>query len=177
MKKLIVLLISIHSIIGIAQQKNMTNNSEPKDEAIFPEKCLGVWEGIMQIYGNNKLLDNVNVKFTVAKTDITGKYVWKTEYLSPKRTIVKDYKLIINDLETGRYVLDEENGIKLMTYNVGDKLYSSFKVKDTHLTASTEFLGDKLIFEVTSGKEISKENDIAGFSVTNVQRVVLRKTK
>jgi hypothetical protein len=144
--------------------------------AIFPEKCLGVWEGIMHIYSYNTLRDSVKVRFTAAKTDTIGRYVWKTEYLSPTRPIVKDYKLIVDDLEKGRYILDEGGGVKLVEYNVGNKLYSLFKVNDIYLSSSTELLEDRLIFEVTSGKEIVEENAFVNYSYTNVQRVVLYRT-
>jgi hypothetical protein len=51
-------------------------------DSIFPEKCLGVCEGIMHIYSQGIKRDSVKVKFTAAKTDTSGTYIWKTEYLS-----------------------------------------------------------------------------------------------
>ena len=50
-----------------------------------------------------------------------------------------------------------------------------FKVDDIYLTSSTELINNKLVFEVTSGKIIDKNEEIKNYSFTNIQRVVLTK--
>ncbi|MEO0338292.1 MAG: hypothetical protein AAF242_03670 [Bacteroidota bacterium] len=149
--------------------------SDPPE--IFPEKCLGTWEGIMYIYSYNTLRDSVPVRFTAAKTDTPGTYIWKTDYLSETRPMTKDYKLVVDDLEKGRYRLDEGDGVELIEYNVGNKLYSMFQVQDIYLTSSTELVAGQLIFEVTSGKVADEKKGVQNYSFTNVQRVVLEKIK
>lgn len=144
-------------------------------DSIFPEKCLGIWEGTMYIYSQGVLRDSVNVRFTAAKTDSIGTYIWKTEYLSATRPMVKDYKLVVDDLSTGRYLLDEGGGVKLVEYCIKDKMYSLFKVEDIYLTSCTELVGDNLIFEVTSGKELNEKEGIKNYSFNTVQRVTLHK--
>jgi hypothetical protein len=89
--------------------------------------------------------------------------------------MIKDYKLVIDDLDKGRYKLDEGDGVELIQYNVNNKLYSLFKVNDIWLTATTQLLDDKLIFEVTSGKESNEFKAITNYSFTNVQRVIMTK--
>ena len=148
---------------------------ETKAPSIFPEKCLGTWEGTMKIYSYNTLRDSVKVRFTAAKTNVKGVYTWKTEYLSATTPMIKDYKLVIDDLDKGRYKLDEGDGVELIEYNVNNKLYSLFKVNDIWLTATTQLLDDKLIFEVTSGKESNEVKAITNYSFTNVQRVIMTK--
>lgn len=162
--------------------ENLSNDSSTPqieegwtDTTIFPEKCLGIWEGMMYIYNQGMLRDSVRVKFTAAKTETDGTYIWKTEYLSTTRPMVKDYKLVVDVLNKGRYFLDEGDGLKLMKYNFDNKLYSLFKVNDIYLTSSTELFDDRLVFEVTSGKEIDEVQGIKNYSFTNVQRVVMRK--
>lgn len=181
MKNLLLFFLCMYSFEGIAQStknvkvdsKMINDKVEHADTTIFPEKCLGIWEGMMYIYKYNELRDSVKVKFTAAKTNTIGTYVWKTEYLSPTRPVVKDYKLIVDDLNQGRYLLDEGDGLKLIEYNVNDKMYSLFKVNDIYLTATRELVGDRLIFEVTSGKEIVETKGVVNYSFANVQRVVL----
>lgn len=145
------------------------------NDSIFPEKCLGVWEGMLEIFSKGKFIDRVKIRFTAAKTDTTGTYIWKTEYLSKTRPMVKDYKLVVDTLYEGRYILDEGGGVKLFMYCVNNKLSSMFKMNDIYLTSSRELLGDQLIFEVTSGMEIeeSEEEGIVNYSIANVQRAVL----
>ena len=97
---------SFGSIFAQDQTSSAERAVESKAKAeqkIFPERCLGVWEGMMYIYQNAGLRDSVKVKFTAARTDVEGTYTWKTEYLSPSRPVVKDYKLVVDDLEQGRF--------------------------------------------------------------------------
>lgn len=172
-KYLIILFLCASSFQGVAQEIN--TNTQKEDTTIFPDKCLGIWEGIMNIYHKGHLKHRVNVRFTASKTTTAGTYVWKTEYLSPKKPMVKDYKLVVDDINEGRYLLDEGDGIQLIEYVVGNKMRSLFKVEDIYLTSTTELIDDQLIFEVTSGKEITEVKGIKGYSFTNVQRMVLHK--
>lgn len=43
------------------------------------------------------------------------------------------------------------------------------------LTSTYEWLGNQIIFEVTSGKELQTTNGVKSYSVLNLQRAVLRK--
>ena len=142
-------------------------------DSIFPEKCLGIWEGIMYIYSQGMKRDSVKVRFTAAKTDTSGTYIWKTEYLSKTTPMVKDYKLVVDNIKEGRYILDEGEGIKLVEYAVNNKMHSLFKVDDIYLTSSTELVNKQLIIEVTSGKELKEIQGVKSYSFANVQRMVL----
>lgn len=146
-------------------------------QTLFPEKCLGVWHGMMHIYNQGILRDSVKVKFTVAKTTDVNAWTWKMEYLSKKMPMVKDYVLKLKDKEKGIYSTDEGGGLELMDYQFGNKLYSVFEVSGVLLTASYEWIDkSNLVFEVTSCKKgESPVKDITNFSVANVQRVVMRK--
>lgn len=164
MKKIILVLFLSSSFSAFAQ-------------TLFPEKCIGVWQGMMHIYNQGILRDSVKVKFTVAKTTDVNAWTWKMEYLSEKMPMVKDYVLKLKDKEKGIYSTDEGGGLELMDYQFGNKLYSVFEVSGVLLTASYEWIDkSNLVFEVTSGKKgESPVKDINNFSVANVQRVVMRK--
>lgn len=184
MKHIIIGFLLLVTFQCIAQDSTKTNLNKVTDktelvkEPIFPEKCLGVWEGMMYIYAHSQLKDSVKVRFTAAKTDTIGTYIWKKEYLSLTRPMVKDYKLIVDDLNKGRYLLDEGNGIELLEFNVGNKLYSAFQVGSNYLTSSTELVGDTIVFEVTSGQRtLNETEDIETFSFSFVQRVVFHRVE
>lgn len=144
---------------------------------MFPDKCLGVWEGQMYIYVQNALRDSVAVRFTAAASDSVGVYIWKTEYLSENEPIIKDYKLRVDDLSKGRYLLDEGNGIGIIEFNYGDKLYSAFQTENIYLTSTTELRGEKLIFEVSSGRIINPDDEVISYSFDHLQRVELTRTQ
>jgi len=179
-------------MLGSVQKRigSLSMDSEKK-EGTFPERALGVWEGTMHMYRYDKLRDSVRVRFTAAETNVDSIYTWKTEYLSPTRPAVKDYKLIVDDASKGRYLLDEGADVKLIDTHIGNKLMSVFKVDGILLISSYEFINGNLVFEVSSGRsenEISMEtknpangkvviSKLNNFAFSNLQRVVLHQVK
>lgn len=147
-------------------------------QSTFTEKCKGSWEGTMYMYNYGNLKDSVPVKLTVANTDTVGVWVWKTEYLSEKRPVVKDYLLRTGNPEKHIYITDEGGGLTLDNYLVGDKMYNTFETGGYLLTATYELVGDVLVFEVTSGKKADvAQRDVVNYAVSNVQRIVFKKVK
>jgi hypothetical protein len=141
----------------------------------FPDRCLGQWQGTMHIYFAGQLRDSVSVRFTVAPIDSVS-WTWRMEYLSDKLPMTKDYVLRIKDKQRQVYVTDEGDGIELQDYLFGNKLYSVFETGGILLTASYEWRGDELIFEVTSGKKAdSAAAEVQSHPVSSVQRAVLRR--
>ncbi len=124
-----------------------------KSQTSFTDGCLGVWKGTMYIYNRGNLKDSVEVRLTVAKTDKPDSWTWKTEYLSVKMPMVKDYVLRLKDASKNTYITDEGNGIELNDYLFGNKLYCVFETSNIILTSTYELRGKELIFEVTSGKK------------------------
>lgn len=144
----------------------------------FPDQCVGTWQGSMQIFSRGTLKDSVKVVLTVAKTNQPNEWSWKTEYLSEKFPMTKDYVLRLKDAEKNIYVTDEKNGIELMDYLFNNKLYCIFETQDIFLTSSYELRGKELIFEVTSGKKNSTaDQPVMNYSIDNLQRVVFRKSR
>lgn len=143
----------------------------------FPEKCLGIWTGTMNIYNRGLLVDSVTIKLNVTRTNAPDTFVWKTEYLSEKFPMVKDYKLVISDAGKGVFITDEGDGIILMDYLFENKLYSVFETQGILLTSTYEWLGNQIIFEVTSGKELQTTLGVKSYSVLNLQKAVLKKMK
>jgi hypothetical protein len=142
----------------------------------FTDACLGTWKGTMYIYSRGTLKDSVSVRLTVAKTEKPNAWTWKTEYLSPKMPMVKDYVLRLKDASKNIYVTDEGDGIELVDYLFNNKLYCVFETHNVLLTSSYELRGNELIFEVTSGKkETATNQEVINYPVDNLQRVVFRK--
>lgn len=147
-------------------------------QALFPDRCLGQWEGTMYIWSQGQLKDSVPVRMTVAVEKEKEVWTWRTEYLSPTRPMTKDYKLKLNDAAKRSYITDEGDGILLNDYEFGNKMYSAFEVQGTYLTANYEIVGDQLIFEVNSGRKIEAvTNGVTSYTVSSLQRVVYRRKK
>lgn len=142
----------------------------------FVEQCMGQWEGMMYIHAQGVIRDSVEVEFLVAPTAVDTAWVWKTSYRSEKYPVVKDYVLRQKNAEKGAYIIDEGDELELSAFVFGNKMYSMFEVSDAYLTANYELLGDKLVFEVTSGSKKDKnKHDVTDFFINIVQRVELTK--
>ena len=119
--------------------------------------------------------DSVPVRLTVQKTDLPDNWTWKTSYLSESNPMEKNYRLVLKDGITQTYLTDEGDGVQLWNYLFIDKLYSVFETHDVMLTSSYELQGDRLIFEVTSGRKMEVKKGVTNYSVLNLQRAVFKK--
>ncbi len=129
----------------------------------------------MHLYYEGILRDSVPLRFTVASIDSVS-WTWRMEYLSDKLPMTKDYILRIKDKQRQVYVTDEGDGIELQDYLFGNKLYSVFETGGILLTASYEWRGNELIFEVTSGKKADNTAaEVQSHPVSSVQRAVLKR--
>lgn len=141
---------------------------------LFPEKCIGKWKGTMHIYASGKIRDSVPVKLTVTPKD-SRSWAWKTEYLSEKYPMTKDYVVKTVNAATGHFQTDEGDGIVIDHYVFGDKMSCVFETAGILLTSVYELQGGKLIFEVASGKKSEETGEVISHPVTNLQRVVFSK--
>jgi hypothetical protein len=148
----------------------------PSNPSNFPQKCEGKWEGLMYIYSGGVLRDSVRVEFNVAK-DSDSTWKWRTDYLSPKTPITKDYRLKMKTANT--YIIDEGDGIELLNYVSANKMYSLFETEGIYLTAVYELRGDELLFEVTSSRKLvagsNADSQVSNFILDATQSVVFRK--
>ncbi|MBX2913677.1 MAG: hypothetical protein KF856_00260 [Cyclobacteriaceae bacterium] len=145
-------------------------------QTLFGDKCIGKWEGTLNIFSRGVLKDSVTVRHTVEKLSPTS-WTWKTEYLSANMPMVKDYILRTPDPYLNKYITDEGGGLELTDYLFGNKLYSVFETHEVLLTSTYELIGDTLIFEVTSGKKESITHpEVVTYATSNLQRAVFKRT-
>lgn len=164
MKKFFVFFILLNSFIFVFSQ------------TLFPDRCLGVWDGTMLLNHNNQSVDSVKVEFTVAKTDSQNVWIWKTQYLSPTYPMIKDYRIKLKDNKQNIFVIDELDGILLECKVFGNIMLSMFSVEKQMLACRYELVGDSLIFEIYSGKSMGEiTQGVEDFSIFSLQRVVLKK--
>ena len=93
----------------------------------FTDKCLGIWNGKMEIFNQSRKIADVDVRMTISKIDSTS-WSWKTEYLSDKLPVTKNYILKLFDDQKGEYLIDEGNGIILKEQLFGNKMMSIFEL-------------------------------------------------
>jgi hypothetical protein len=146
-------------------------------QTYFPDRCKGNWKGMMYIYQKGTLKDSVAILFSVTPEG-NNNWNWKTQYLSDKFPLTKNYTLKLIDTTSNRFVVDEGEGILLYDYLFNNKLYAVFETHDILLTSSYELLNEnELIFEVTSGKKLvgKSTDEVVNYSVESLQRVILKR--
>lgn len=171
MKKL-VLLISFLSLTALtfAQNKNTFNESE----------WLGTWKGTLNIITQGKS-STINMSLLIAKTDTPGKYTWKTSYGEGSSKMEKNYYMIANDIDNGKWTLDEDNKI-LIDFFFGDNtFFSFFETKGILLSSRYELKNGKIYSEVSSSQEgkanVTGESDsqVISYPVYVIQKAELSK--
>lgn len=136
----------------------------------------GKWKGTLVIWKENKIVDSVTTELTIKTIIKDSVWQWKTEYISPTMPVTKDYILRITDRNKGTYVTDEGDGVELMNYTFGNKLYSNFETSGILLTSYYEWTGNDIIFEIASGKKTEPPvNDVTNYAVRNVQKIIFKK--
>lgn len=149
-----------------------TSVAQPNDLSAWH----GVWQGKMYMYRAGKVKDSVQIRLTVAPTASANEWIWKTEYLSPTIPVVKDYKMRMNDPAGNVLVVDEGDGIELLTYRFNQKLFNVFETSGFMLTSTYELINETIIFEVSSGTKVpSEQSAVTNYTVMNLQRAVLQR--
>lgn len=155
----------------------------------FPFDALGYWEGILEIYSVDSLVQSVNMSIHIEETSDNQVYSWQITYNPGENEDQRNYLLLIFNKMKGHYKIDEDNGIVLDAFLLNNKLVSDFEVQGTRLKTINTFLGEKMIFEVYAGpiKEINITGDmkvednvippVKSFNLTTYQRAVLKRIR
>lgn len=143
----------------------------------FAAPLVGTWSGEMILNNQGVNRDTVRVELSIIPDLNAMTYGWKMTYFGMEKPLVKDYKLTLKDRSRGHYILDENNGILLSSYEVEGKLYGFYTYGETIFSTGYELQGEHLIFEVYGGKRLEEQvhDQVSDYTVDFVQRVVLNK--
>ena len=136
----------------------------------FPEKCLGNWEGVLQIYRKGQLRDSIPVSLQVKRTSDPAAYDWVTTYHAEEHPMVKAYQLKLEEPSTNTYIMVEDEDISLLMYGFDNKLYSVFETENTLLSNTYELKQDTLFFEVNSASQQATGPVVSSFQIDYLQR-------
>jgi len=163
--------------------QNFTNNSK----STFPESWLGKWQGTLEIYKGETVVQRVPMYLDHAETDRSGVYVWALVYGEDLEAGRRNYLLREKNKEMGHWIVDEQNSIFLDAYVLSNKLISHFSVMGTEITSIYTLEGEEMVFEIIvneadilnktgntliDGEEIP---EVLNYAVTSYQRAVLKK--
>lgn len=147
-----------------------------KKAGSFPNDFLGIYSGQLEINNPDQETLTIPMEFHLLKTDTTDRYAYKLIYNGQPR----NYTLIVDDLASGKVIIDENNGIILPAKLAGHVLHSTFEVENNLLSSRLAFYQDHVEFEIlfsdTTQKTRTGENteyEIYGYPITTTQSALL----
>ncbi len=172
MKFLILLLFSTISFVA----KSQTN--------IFPQNWLGNWKGELQWYKTGqKDPQKINMELRIHATDSINTWTWQIIYGAETKDN-RPYKLFLKDSVGIHWVIDENNGIVLDQYWVGNKLCGVFTVQNNTIINSYWMEKDELHIEFysvsakpinTTGNATVDIPNVDSYKIGSYQKAVLKK--
>lgn len=127
----------------------------------FPQSWTGNWKGELQWFKTgNPVPQKVNMELRIQPADSIHTYTWNLIYGSPSEDN-RPYFLIPKDSSGTHWVVDENNGIILDQYWVGNKFCGAFTVMNATIINKYWIEGEELLVEfltmgakplVTTGK-------------------------
>jgi len=142
-------------------------------------KWHGTWHGVMNNTIKSGKTMKVPVVFEVLPSKGKADLMWRKTYGEGDKKIVKDYRLVQLPKHKDRFVVDEQNGIKLGMRKVGDVMYGCFAIKKQVYTARYELRKDTLTFEITVAEPSGEQqpHGVQDYRTTVVQAATLTRKK
>lgn len=119
---------------------------------IFPDDWLGEWTGDLKIYSGTALKQTIEMGLTILPISDSDRHSFVIRYGEDVEASKRKYELVTIDKEKGLFKIDEKNDIEMEAYYIGGKFFQRFEVMGNLLFGSIEKEGDKLVWEMVSGK-------------------------
>ncbi|MFZ9387156.1 MAG: hypothetical protein ACO25B_04685 [Chitinophagaceae bacterium] len=152
----------------------------------FPAGWTGHWKGELQWFRAGKTEPvKVNMELDIRPRDSSGHYTWRIVYGSPSEDN-RPYLLKPKDTVAGHWVIDEQNGIVLDQYYIGETFLGSFTVNENTILSSMRKEGDRLYVEFIStgarspgvtGLDTEESPRVLTYRVGSYQKAVLYRIK
>lgn len=114
----------------------------------FPQNWTGNWKGELQWFKTgNPVPQKVNMELRIQPADSINKYTWNLIYGAASEDN-RPYFLLSKDSSGIHWVVDENNGIILDEYWVGNKLCGAFTVMNATIISKYWLEGEELIMEM-----------------------------
>jgi len=118
----------------------------------FPEDYLGQWEGTLDIYSGNRKIMDVQMSLFIDETNKKDTFLYNLVYKGEgQEPDTRNYLLIVEDKENGKYKIDEQNTVVLPMQLFGRKLISSFVVEGSAVHFLYTLMNQQIWVEVISG--------------------------
>ncbi len=124
------------SISGCA---SLASSRETATSSAFPADWTGRWTGTIATLGDSKLAP-VAMMLEIAPI-ADGRWSWTIIYEGEAGRQIRPYELIAVDARTGRFAIDEKNGIVIPARVLEGTLYSTFEVMGSRIELRETLVG------------------------------------
>lgn len=155
-----------------------------KESYLFPLDWIGHYKGELLIFNASPDTNKVIMQLTIGNPNAEGFYPWTLQYGEDD---IRNYGLEAINSETGHFILDEHNSIRLDGYLRDNHFISRFEVMGSDLLVDYERVSDGILVNlyVSQMKEISTTGgqifgkdtvpNVRSFAIPVFQRALLKK--
>jgi hypothetical protein len=155
----ITLIVLIVSGLNFGFRENNIHNS-------LPFSWMGTYHGELHFEGTK---NDYKIMMKLQLMPAEMGYHFHITYIDSSGTAdMRKYKLL-PDNTNGKFILDENNGIKLSMSKLGNELYSQYLVEDNLLSVSYSFSDTSCLFQVFTG---SFSQQTASGGTNNTPKVI-----
>ncbi len=150
----------------------------------FPASWEGHWRGELS-WHSGKALQKVNMQLIVSPTDTAGVWQWRLIYGDTLKDS-RPYLLVEKDTATNHWAIDEQNGIVLDQYYIGNRLSGAFTVQNTTILNAYWLEGSQMHAEfyaiaakpiAVTGRGSDESPTVSSYKVNSVQKAILTRIK
>ena len=170
---LLFLFLFVIAATGMTQEKSSKQS--------FPKDFIGNWKGTMNWYPAGKEMQSVNMQLNIQPQKEPSVYSWQLIYGNAEQDS-RPYTLKPIDSASGHWVVDENNGILLDGYWIGNRYVDIFSVMGNTITSIHWLEGEALHIEMISSKNTAARESgkgteeiptVQSFPVRSYQKAVL----
>lgn len=152
----------------------------------FPAAFTGHWQGILYWYQTGKATpQKVKMQLIIQPTDTANTYTWQIIY-GDKNEDNRPYTLKAVDTARGHWQVNENNGIVLDQYFVGNRFTSAFTVQNATIVDSYWREGNTLVAEFysitakpvnTTGSGTDDSPKVDSYATRSYQKAIMKRVK
>lgn len=142
-----ILLFSFVCIVcpAFGQEPEQPTAEAARPVEILPKSWIGLWEGEVTVEspggGGGAFSMSLNIQPLASDQNAAGRLTWTIIYDGPQGRSERPYELVPVDLQAGRLMIDEKNGITIDACLIGNSLHSHFTVAGQTIWSRYELQG------------------------------------
>lgn len=144
---------------------------------------IGRYEGTIDIMSKRskedasiELKQQLPVELLIAKTSDSNTLIWRMSYFSDNGRMDKDYRLILPHDTLTKYLIDEQDGVRIDSYFFNNCLTSCFQVEGLTICDQYRKTENGIFMELYGGS-IAQQTGVSSLQIEFVQSVQLNRMK